>query len=94
MPHVEVHPPSVGEKPSVSRGLIVSPMVEIEDASPLNVKQVVSNLVGKPGRGMVGLFLVDQESVFGFKSKNTVQHLSSPRRIEAPSAGDAIGLLA
>jgi hypothetical protein len=43
--------------------------------------------MGKPGGGMVRPLLVDQESVFGFKSENTVQHLSSPRRIEAPSAG-------
>jgi hypothetical protein len=48
---------------------------------------MVSNLVAKPGRGMVGAILIHQESVFGFESKNTVQHLSSPQRIEAPSAG-------
>jgi hypothetical protein len=34
------------------------------------------------------LVLVDQESVFGFKSENTVQHLSLPRQIEASSAED------
>jgi hypothetical protein len=44
--------------------------------------------VGKPGGGMIRLVLIHQESVFGFKSENTVQHLSSPRRIETPSTGD------
>jgi hypothetical protein len=33
---------------------------------------MVSNLVGKPGRGMVGAILIHQESVFGFESENTV----------------------
>jgi hypothetical protein len=44
--------------------------------------------VGKPGGGMIRLILIHQESIFGFKSENTVQHLSSPRLIEEPSAGD------
>jgi hypothetical protein len=44
--------------------------------------------VGKPGGGMVRLVLIDQESVFGFKSENTVQHLSSPCRIGMLSGGD------
>jgi hypothetical protein len=86
MSHVEVHAPGVGEKPSVARGFIVSSVVQIENASPLDVKEMVSDLVGKPGRGMIRQVLIHQESVFGFKSENTVQHLSSPRRIETPSA--------
>jgi hypothetical protein len=40
--------------------------MQIENAAPLDVKEMVSNLVGKPGGGMVRLVLVDQESVFGF----------------------------
>jgi hypothetical protein len=88
MSHVEVHASSVGEKSSVARRFIVSSVVQIENASPLNVKEMVPNLVGKPGRGMVRLVLIHQESVFGFKSENTVQHLSSPRQIEMPLAGD------
>ena len=92
MPHVEVHAPGVGEKSSVAGGFIVTPVVQIENASPLNMKEMVSNLVGKPGRGMIGPLLIHQESVFGFKSENTVQHLNSPRRIEAPSAGGVKGL--
>ena len=94
MPHVEVHTPGVGEKSSVAWRLIVPPVMQIEDAAPLNVKEMVSNLVGKPGRRMIGPVLIHQESVFGFKSENTVQHLNSPRRIEVPSAGDVKGLLA
>ena len=87
MPHVEVHTPGVREKSSVAGRFIVSSVVQIEHTSPLNVKEMVSNLVGKPGRRMIGPVLIHQESVFGFKSENTVQHLNSPRRIEAPSAG-------
>jgi len=72
MSHVEVHAPSVGEKSSVARRFIVSSVVQIENASPLDVKEMVSNLVGKPGRGMIRPVLIHQESVFGFKSENTV----------------------
>ncbi len=94
MPHVKVHAPGIGEKSSVAGWFIVPPMVQIEHAAPLNVKEMVSNLVGKPGRRMIGPVLIHQESVFGFKSENTVQHLNSPRQIEAPSAGGVKGLLA
>ena len=87
MPQVEIHTPGIGEKSSIAGWFIMAPMVQIQDATPLNVKEMVSNLVGKPGGGMVGLVFVHQESVFGFQSENTVQHLSSPRLIEVPSAG-------
>jgi hypothetical protein len=72
MPHVEVHAPGVGEKSSVAGGFIVTTMVQIKDASSLNVKEMVSNLVGEPGGGMIGPVLIHQESVFGFESENTV----------------------
>ena len=65
----------------------MSSVMYIEDPTLLDVKQVVSDLMGKPGGRMVRLLLVNQQSVFGFESKNTVQHLSQPQRIEAPSAG-------
>ena len=66
MSHVEIHTPGVGEKSSVARGFIVSSVMQIENATPLDVKEMVSNPVGKPGWGMVRLVLVNQESVFGF----------------------------
>ena len=88
MSHVEVHTPGVGEKSSVTWWFIMSPVVQIQHTAPLNVEKMVANLVGKPGGRMIRLVLIHQESVFGFKSENTVQHLNSPRRIEVPSAGD------
>ena len=88
MSHVEVHASGVGEKPSVTGWLIVPTMVQIQHSTPLDMKEMVSDLVGKPGGRMVRLVLIYQESVFGFKSENTVQHLSLPRQIEASSAGD------
>jgi hypothetical protein len=94
MSHVEVHAPGVGEKSSVARRFIVSSVVQIKHAAPLDMKEMVSNLVGKPGRGMVGLVLIHQEPVFRFESENTVQHLSSPRQIEAPPAGGGKDLIA
>ncbi len=65
----------------------MSSVVQIKNAASLDMKEMVSNLVGKPGGGMIRMVLIHQESVFGFKSKNTVQHLSPLRPIEAPSAG-------
>ena len=88
MSHIEVHAPGIGEKSSVARRFIVSSVVQIEHTSTLDMKEMVSNLVSKPGGGMIRLVLIDQESVFGFKPENTVQHFSSPRWIETPSAGD------
>ena len=86
MSHIEIHTPSVGEKSPVAGRFIVSSVMQVEHASSLNVKEMVSNLVGKPGGGMVRPVLIHQESVFGFESENTVQHLNSPQRIEVPSA--------
>ena len=68
MSHIEVHTPGVGKKSSVARRFIVSSVVQIENAAPLDVKEMVSNLVGKPGGGMVRPVLIHQESVFGLKS--------------------------
>jgi hypothetical protein len=89
MPHVEVHAPGVGEKSSVAGGFIMSPVVQIKHAAPLNAKEMVSNFVGEPGRRMIGSVLIHQKSVFGFKPEYTVQHLNLPRRIEAPPAEGA-----
>jgi hypothetical protein len=72
MPHVQVHAPGVSEKSTVARRFIMSPVVQIENATPLDVKKMVSNLVGKPGGGVIRLILIHQESVFGFESENTV----------------------
>lgn len=94
MAHIEIHTPGVGEKSSVAGRFIMAPMVQIQDATPLNVKEMVANLVGEPGGRMVRLVFIHQESVFGFKSENTVQHLSSPRLIEASSATAGTNLLA
>jgi hypothetical protein len=91
MPHVEIHAPGIGEKSSVTWRFIMSPVVQIEDASPLNVKEMISNFVGKPGGGMIRPVLIHQEPVFGFKSENTVQHLNQPRQIEALSEGAVTG---
>jgi len=87
MSHIEVDASGVGEKSSVAWRFIMPSVVQIKHAASLNVKEMVSNLVGIPCRGMVGPIMIHQESVFGFKSENTVQHLNQPRLIEVPSAG-------
>jgi hypothetical protein len=91
MAHVQIHTPGVRQKSSVAGRFIVPSMVQIEDASPLNVKEMVSDLVGEPGGGMVGPLLIHQKPVFGFKPENTVQHLNSPRQTEARPVGGVTG---
>jgi hypothetical protein len=58
MSHIEVHAPGVREKSSIARRFIVSPVVQIEDASTLDVKEMVSDFVRKPGGGMIGPLLI------------------------------------
>ena len=94
MSHIEIHTSGVGEKSSVAGRFIMSPMVQIEYTSSLNMKEVISDLVSKPGGGMIRLILIHQEPVFGFKSENTVQHLNAPQQIEVTSAGGAKDLQA
>lgn len=50
-------------------------MVEIQQASTLNLEQMISDVMGKPGWGMVRPVLVDQEPILGFQTKNSMQHM-------------------
>lgn len=75
MSHIQVDPPAVGEKSPVSRRLIMASMVHVEHPSTLNLEQMISQLMGKPGWGMVRPVLMDQESVLGLQTKNTIQHM-------------------
>ena len=77
MPHVEIHAPGVGEKSPVARRFIMSAVVEVEHAPPLDMKEMIANLVGKPCRRVIGPILIDEESVFRFKPENTVQHIEA-----------------
>ena len=88
MSHVQIDTTGIGQKTAVTGRLVVSPVMDIENTALLNVKEVVSNLMRKPGGRMFGLFLIDQEPVLGFKPENTVEHISPPPRIEGISAGD------
>jgi hypothetical protein len=47
-------------------------MVAIQHSLALNVENVVSELVSKPGGGMIGAILVNEETVFGLQPENAV----------------------
>jgi hypothetical protein len=64
MPHVHIDSSGVGEKPPIARRLIMPSMVQIEHTPPLDLKEMVTNLMRKPRWGMVWSILVDQESIF------------------------------
>lgn len=49
-------------------------MVEIKHPSTLDLEQMISDLMGKPGWGMVRPVLMDQEPVLGLQAKNSMQH--------------------
>ncbi len=50
-------------------------MVEIQHSSTLNLEQMISDLMGKPGWGTIRSILVDQEPVLGLQTKNSMQHM-------------------
>ena len=75
MPHVNVDAPGIRQEPAISRWLIVSTMVQVEDPSSFDLKNVVANPLRHPGGGMVGPILVHKEAVFRFKPEDTVQHV-------------------
>ena len=52
-------------------------MVQVEHTAPLNMEQMVTNLMRKPCRGMVRVVLMDKESVFRFQAENTIQHVTT-----------------
>jgi hypothetical protein len=50
MSHVKIDSAGIREKASIPRRFIVPSVVEIEHPTPLNMEEMVANLVGKPGR--------------------------------------------
>ena len=52
----------------------MSPMVQIQYTLTLDAKDVVADLVSKPGGGMIGAVLMNEETVFGLQAENAVQH--------------------
>jgi hypothetical protein len=75
MPHIQVDPPAVREKSPIPRRLIMAAMVEIQHSSTLNLEQMISDLMGKPGCRTIRSILVDQEPVLGLQTKNSMQHM-------------------
>ena len=49
---------------------------EIKDAAASGMKNVIPDALRHPGRRMVRPILIDQEAIFRFDSKNTIQHVS------------------
>lgn len=84
MPHIEIDAAGIGQKPAVTRGLIMAAMVQIEDTTLLHMEQMIADFVGKPGRRMIGPLLIDQEPVFRFESEDAVQHLTLSPEAEDP----------
>jgi hypothetical protein len=50
MPHVEINPSGIRQETAVPRRLIVPAMMQIQHALPLNVEDMITDLVREPGR--------------------------------------------
>jgi hypothetical protein len=50
MAHIKINPSGVGQEATIPRRLIMAAMVQVKHASPLNAEQMVTDLMGKPGR--------------------------------------------
>jgi hypothetical protein len=93
MAHVDVDTPGIRQKPPVAWWFIVPTMVKIEDPATGDMKDMITDALGYPGRRMVRPVLVDQEAVFRFEAEDTIQHgsqllmqVSGFVRITAPVA--------
>jgi hypothetical protein len=74
MAHVQVDAARIGEEAAVPRRLIMTAVVQIKDTAPLNVKHLIANAMGKPGGGMFGAVLIDQQAIFSFEPKDPIEH--------------------
>ena len=72
MPHVQIDSSGIGKESSIAGRLIMPAMVQIQHTSPLDLEQMVTNLMGKPCRRMVRSVLMDQEPVFSLQTKDTI----------------------
>jgi hypothetical protein len=50
MPHVEINPSGIRQEPAVPRRFVVPAMMQIQHALPLNVEDMITDLVREPGR--------------------------------------------
>jgi len=76
MAHIDVDAPGIRQKPPVAWRLIMPTMMEIKDTAASGMKNVIPDALRHPGRRMVRPILIDQETIFRFDSKNTIQHVS------------------
>ena len=76
MSHVQINPAGIGQEAAVAGWFVVPAMMKIQHASLLHLEDMIPKSVGDPRWGMFGPILIDQESVFGFQSKNLIQHSS------------------
>jgi hypothetical protein len=49
MPHVEINPSAIRQETAVPRRLVVPAMMQIQHALPLNVENMITDLVREPG---------------------------------------------
>ncbi len=58
----------------------MSALVAIQDATALNAKDMVTQTMGNPCRRVLRAVLVNEQTIFGFKPKNAIQHVTGLER--------------
>lgn len=76
MAHIEIDAAGIGQEASIPGRLIVSAMVAIQNTALLNAKDIVTQTMGNPCRRMLRAVLVNEQPIFGFKTKNAIQHVT------------------
>lgn len=76
MSHVQIDPTGIGQKSTVAGWFVVSAMMQVQHAALLHLKDMIAETMGDPRGRVFGPILIDQEPVFGFQSKNLIQHFS------------------
>src|SRR5215471_2157413 len=49
MPHVEIDTTRIRQEPAVAGRFVMSPMMQVKHALPLDMKQIIADLVREPG---------------------------------------------
>jgi hypothetical protein len=85
VPHVEIKPPAVEEKPAVTRWLFVIPIMKIDGAGARLPEKVILYL-GRPQLGAgVEALIADKAAVFGLDPDDPIHRLPASNRPTKPT---------
>ena len=78
--HIEIDAAGIGQEAPISRRLIVSALVAIQNTALLNPENMITQTMGNPCRRVFRAVLVNEQTIFGFKTENSIQHVTHSQR--------------